>query len=163
MPSLAILVSAVLVLLCGQTQRQTDRQNHRQNHRRGSTLYSRETQISPAQGVRYLLRVLIAAVAAVTLAVVVNRPRNVTEASVMQRHQRGLPATCAAQRTSERRRTLFLLLSQHLHHLRMLYLTLFSSSVSVCYSGLLHLQLLVVFLLSFNTLEQLWMHFKPTV
>ena len=34
-PSLAILVSIVLILSCGQT----DRQNHIQNHRGGSTLY----------------------------------------------------------------------------------------------------------------------------
>ena len=39
-PSLAILVSAVLVLLCGHTDRETDRQNYRG----GSTLYSRDYQ-----------------------------------------------------------------------------------------------------------------------
>ena len=48
LPSLAILISAVLVLSCGQT----DRQNHRQNHRRDdrytdatTVIYSQTTEL----------------------------------------------------------------------------------------------------------------------
>ena len=48
-PILAISVSAVLVLLCGQTDRQTDRQNHTVAHTEADqryTHYSRDYTVS---------------------------------------------------------------------------------------------------------------------